>query len=81
MKKIKIEKMVKNKKIPSYPNFCFRPKVVYNLFSLNDFYAQITFSCSFQRGLLVQEVSKIQHQNFNQNCLPKLKKQTKNRPK
>ena len=28
-----------------------------------------------KRGLLVQEVSKIQDQNCNQNCLPKLQKQ------
>ena len=32
MKKIKIEKKVKNKKIPSYPNFVFDQKLLITFF-------------------------------------------------
>ena len=44
------------------------------LFSINDFFAQITFSYSLRGALLVQEVSKFQYQYSNHNCLPKLHK-------
>ena len=45
-KKIKIEKKVKIKKFPSCPNFIFDQKLFITLFSINDFFAQIAFSCS-----------------------------------
>ena len=44
--KIKIQKKVENKKNSSYPSFVFCPKFANNFFSINDFFAKITFSCS-----------------------------------
>ena len=43
MKKIKIKKKVEN---IIFSNFVFCPKIAYQFFSINDFFAQITFSCS-----------------------------------
>ena len=66
MEILKFKKKLKIKKILAAPVSFFAQILLIVFFSINDFFAQITFSCSL-RGLLVQEVSKIQHQNSNQN--------------
>ena len=72
-KKFKLKKRLEIKNFLAAP-VLFLTKIVYNLFFINHFFAQITFSYSLLRGLLVQKISKFKHQNSNHNWLLNLQK-------
>ena len=64
----------KKKVFSSCPTFVFDHKMVYNSCFLNQHFAQITFPCMLWNGLSPHEISKVQHQNSNYNCLLELQK-------
>ena len=79
-KKLKLKKGQKFKKSNTCPNFVFDQKLFINFYSINDFfYTNYILMFIRKRSICTRGLKKFQHQNFNQNCVPKLQKQTKNR--
>ena len=58
MKNFRIEKNVKISKKSNCFTSVFDQKLFITIFLINDFFGQITFSCSLWRSLLVHEVQK-----------------------
>ena len=72
-KKIQMKKKSKINFFLATP-LSFSTKIVYNSCFSNQHFAQIIFPCMLCNGLSPQEVSKLQHQNSNYNCLLELQK-------